>query len=67
MRVAEEVRALMARQRRKNIDLAAELLITPQSLSKRLSGEQPFSIDELVVVARFLDVSLQTFTSAAAS
>lgn len=58
---------MMARQRRRNYDLAAALDITPQSLSGRLSGDRPFSIDELVIVARFLDVPLETFTEAAAS
>ena len=57
----------MARKRYKNIALAAELGVTPQSLSRRLSGEQPFTIDELVTVAHFLGVPLEEFTAAAAS
>jgi transcriptional regulator with XRE-family HTH domain len=53
-RVAAEVRATMARRRIKQKDLAAAMNMSPQAISRRLSGELPFDLDELAHVARLL-------------
>jgi transcriptional regulator with XRE-family HTH domain len=58
--VAEEVRAAMARGRRgrrvSQTELAAYLEMGQSSLSRRLSGEYPFDVDELDRIAAYLNV-----------
>lgn len=51
--VAGEVLALMGRNRVSQKRLAAELGISQQSLSRRITGEVPFDVDDLEIIARF--------------
>ncbi len=54
--LAAEVRAEMARQRRKGRELATHLQCSPQSVSKRLRGEVPITTDELVSIGSWLGI-----------
>lgn len=56
--VASEVRALMGRRRVSQTRLAGVLDMSQQSLSRRLTGEQPFNIDELFTLARYFNVEV---------
>lgn len=55
-RVADEVRANMARARMTQTDLAGVLGLTQSAVSKRLRGKIAFSVDELEMVADALGV-----------
>lgn len=55
---AAEVRAEMARQNKTQAGLADALKVTAHTASKRMSGEIPFNIVELLAVARWLEVDL---------
>lgn len=57
-RVAEEIRAQLARQRRSQQWLADQTGIGRPGLSKRLSGSRSFSLAQLVVVAAALEVPI---------
>lgn len=46
----------MARRRRTQVQLAEHLGISHVTVGRRLSGESPFTVDELVAVAQFLEV-----------
>jgi transcriptional regulator with XRE-family HTH domain len=65
--VAGEVRAEIARQRRGQVELAAELGWTQAFLSRRLTGSVAFSTDEVEHVARVLGVPLTQFTAVRAA
>lgn len=56
--VAGNVRAGLARQRKPQTLLQQRLGISRGSLHRRLTGQQPFTADELVIVADFLGVSV---------
>lgn len=56
--VAAEIRAEMARQRRTGVELASLLKVSKQAVSRRLSGEQGFDLDEVAIVADWLAVPL---------
>lgn len=56
--VAAEVRALMGRHRVSQTGLASVLGMSQSAMSRRLNGEQPFDLDELVKVARYFGVTL---------
>ena len=56
--VAEEIRALMGRRRTSQTALAHVLELSQPSLSKRLSGDQAFSLDELLAIAAHFDVEV---------
>lgn len=60
--VAAEVRALMGRgrghRRVSQVKLATDLHMAQASLSRRLTGEVPFDIDELATIARYFGVPL---------
>lgn len=60
-RVAGEVRAELARQRKTAADLATALGMTPHTAGRRLAGEVPFDVVELVQVALWLGVSVEHF------
>lgn len=60
-RSASEVRAELAKQRRTATELAAVLGITPQTVGRRLSGETPFDVIELVSAAEWLGVDPRQF------
>ena len=57
--IAAAVRAEMARQMRKQDDLAAVLGVAQQAVSRRLRGDMPWRAAELVVVAHWLDVPVE--------
>lgn len=62
-RVAGEVRAEMARQRRTQGDIAAALGWSQQFLSRRLTGDQPFALDEIEALASELGVPITQFSA----
>lgn len=57
-RVARNVRAEMARAGKNQQDIASHLGISQQSVSRRMSGSTPFTIDELAAIAGLLGVRL---------
>lgn len=57
-RLAGEVRAEMARQKRTAGELARVVGITAHTAGRRLNGAVPFNITELDAVARWLDIDL---------
>ncbi len=58
-RVAGEVRAEMARQKKTTAALAQALGIGAHTAGRRVSGEIPFDVLELAVVAHWLSVPLE--------
>jgi transcriptional regulator with XRE-family HTH domain len=64
-RTAGAVRAELARRRISGRDLARGLDWSVGKTWRRLSGEYPFDIDELDAVARYLEVPLVEFFTAA--
>jgi transcriptional regulator with XRE-family HTH domain len=54
--VAENVRAEVARSGLSQTSLAATLGLKQQSLSRRLAGKTPFSVDEAFAIAGALGV-----------
>lgn len=59
--VAAELRAEMARQRKSTTELASALNISQSSASRRFSGEQAMSLDEINAVAIWLKVPVTMF------
>ena len=59
--VASEVRAELARQHRTAGDLASVLQITPHTAGRRLRGEIPFDVIELVQIGLWLGVDPRRF------
>ena len=57
-RVADEVRAGMARKRVTQQALAAAISLSQAALSRRLRGEVAFDVNELTAVAAHLDIPL---------
>src|SRR5690606_30195369 len=55
-RVAEEIRALLARRRMSGRELARQLGVSPSWVSYRLTGTQPIDLNDLDAIARVLDV-----------
>ena len=64
--VAAEVRAAMARRNCTQTELAAALGLSQPSVSVRLTGQQPWTVDELATVARHLGTSLADLVADAA-
>lgn len=62
-RVAQEVRAEMARQRVSQTALAALLDTSQAAVSRRLRGQVPFDIIELEVIAARLGVPVAQFVA----
>lgn len=62
-----EIRACMARRRVTGRDLAAELGMGRQSMQRRLAGDVPLSVPELIAIAAVLDVPVSTFTDVMSS
>jgi transcriptional regulator with XRE-family HTH domain len=58
LRVAAEVRAVMARQGCTQTALAERIERDQHFISRRLSGKVPFAVDELAAIATALDVPL---------
>lgn len=59
--VAAEVRAELARRKIPQSGLVSVLGMSEVSISRRLRGETPFDVNELVAVAEFLGVPVATF------
>lgn len=66
-RVADNVRAEMARSKRTQAILAHEVGMKQQALSRRLAGHTPFTVDELGRIAAVLNVSLTSLVGEKAS
>lgn len=64
--VANGVRAELARRRLRQKDLARALGISDATMTRRLAGDQPFTIPELEIAARFLGVPLSSLVTSAA-
>lgn len=58
-RVAGEVRAELARQRKTAADLSAALGVTPHTAGRRISGEVPFDVIELTQVSIWLGIPVE--------
>lgn len=58
--VAAEVRAWMGRRRATQTDLASALNKSQAYVSRRLSGDVPFDIDDLYELAAFFKVDVPT-------
>lgn len=63
-RVADNIRAEVARRRISQTVLAEKVGIRQQALSRRLNGSTPFRIDELARIADALDIPLTELVSA---
>lgn len=57
-KVAEEVRALLARHRLSASELARRLGMTQRYISRRLTGETAFDVDDLERIAGILNVEV---------
>ena len=57
-RVAEEVRSLLARRRMSASELARQLETTQRYMSRRLTGETAFDVDDLDRIATVLGVQV---------
>src|SRR5688572_16396367 len=57
-RVAEEIRAQMARKRITGATLAKTLKVSPAWISYRLSGKQPIDLNDLEAIAEALGVAV---------
>lgn len=66
-RVASEVRAEMARQRKSGVDLAKILGKTPATARSRMKGDSPFDAREIAAIAAWLDVPLDSLVLPAGS
>ena len=63
--VAAEVRATLARNKIRQSAVAEALSLSRASVSRRLKGEQPFTVPELLVVADLAGVNASEFFRAA--
>lgn len=61
--VAGEIRAELARQRKSQAELASQLGVSRPWLSRRLSGETPLSVGDVVVMADALGVPVSALTA----
>jgi len=64
--VAANVRAEMARQRKRQADLGEVLGLTQGAISKRMSGKIALDVDELGKIAAFLGIDPATLIENAA-
>lgn len=62
--VASNVRAEFARRRLGASDLAPVLGVALRQAQRRLSGDTPFSLDEVADVAAYLEIDLTILVSA---
>ena len=63
-RVADNVRAEVARRKVSQTSLAQLVGIRQQALSRRLNGNTPFRIDELFAIAEALDTTVSELVTA---
>jgi transcriptional regulator with XRE-family HTH domain len=66
LRIAASVRAEMARRRMSQKDLAELLGMTQPALSRRLTGEVPFAVDDLPLFAEALGVPVSVLMESVA-
>lgn len=59
MPTVDNIRAEMARKRKRQAEMASVLGIAQSGVSARMSGKTPFDLNELYAVARWLDVSVK--------
>lgn len=64
-RVGRNVRAEMARNDLTQADIAARLRLTQPAVSRRLTGDVPFNVDELSIVSRAVGVPLSRLVAGA--
>jgi hypothetical protein len=57
--VSENIRAEMARRRKFRKELISVLGLSRTAVSERFAGRQPWTVDQLVVTAHWLDVDLK--------
>lgn len=55
---AAEIRAEMARQRRRDADLAAHLGVSPKTVSATLNGRRRIDLNDIERISEFLGVDL---------
>lgn len=65
-RVADKIRAAMSSAGVSQTTLASALSMSQASVSRRLTGEVPFDVNELEVVARALGVTASSLVEAVA-
>lgn len=58
LKVADQVRAEMARRRVKQKDLVSALEMAQPAVSRRMNGKVPFNVDELAKIAELLGVRI---------
>lgn len=65
LKIAAEVRAEIARQNRSTREIAEAIGVrTRQSMSMRLKGDKPFTVEELMLLAKALGVPIEQFLPA---
>lgn len=57
--VGDEVRAWLARSRHSQAQLADHLGLAKSAITRRVRGEYPFAITELIEISWWLDISLE--------
>lgn len=62
-RAAEEIRVILARRRMSAAELARRTGMRQQNLSRRMTGETAFDLDELEVIANALGVKVSDLVS----
>lgn len=55
-RLAEEIRALLARRKISGRELARQLDVSPSWISYRLTGQQPIDVNDLAAIAEALGI-----------
>lgn len=56
--VAEEIRVLLARRKMSGAELARRTGITQSTMSRRMTGETPFDMDDLEAIAEVLQIDV---------
>ena len=59
-RIASEVRAGLSRAGKSQKALAAYMAVSPTTLTDRMQGRKPFSVEEIMLIAEFLNVDWLT-------
>lgn len=65
-RIGTEIRVLMIRQNKRQIELAEVLGVTQGAISRYLAGERPLALDDLEKIARFLEIPIAELMASAA-
>lgn len=59
LKVASDVRAALAWHKRSHGELAELLDLTPHTVGRRLKGEVPFTVVELLAIGIWLDIDVR--------